>query len=65
MVSSRTFLSPFLIFEVVSDDDESYPLRMLLEVIAVAQAGQYLTSLTRQGQFFVVAVYLRANLIAE
>jgi hypothetical protein len=35
---------------------------MLLEAIAVARAGQYLA---RQGQFFVVAVYLRANLIAE
>jgi hypothetical protein len=60
MVSSPTFLCPFLIFEMVSDDDESYPLRMLLGAIAVAQAGQYLT---RQGQFFVVAVDLRANLI--
>jgi hypothetical protein len=54
------FFARFLIFEMVSDDDESYPLRMLLEAIAVAQAGQYLT---RQGQFFVVAVDLRANLI--
>jgi hypothetical protein len=54
MVSSRTFLCPFLIFEVVSDDGESYPLCMLLEAFAVAQAGQYVT---RQGQFFVVAVY--------
>jgi hypothetical protein len=43
MVSSRTFLSPFLIFEIVSDDDESYPLCMLLEAIAIAQAGQYMT----------------------
>jgi len=62
MVSSRSFLCPFLISEVVSDGDESDRFRMLLEAIAVARAGQYLT---RQGQFFVVAVYLRANLIAE
>jgi len=56
MISSRTFLFPFLIFEVVSDDDESYTLRMLLEAVAVARPGQYLT---RQGQCFVVAEYLR------
>ena len=62
MISSRTFLSPFLIFEVVSDDDESYTLRMLLEAVAVAQTGQYLTC---QGQFFVVAVYLCAISIAK
>jgi len=62
MVSSRTFLSPFLIFEVVSEDDESYPLCMLLEAIAVAQPGQYLT---HQGQCFVVADYLRENSIAK
>jgi len=47
---------------VVSDDDESYTLRMLLEAIAVAQSGQYLT---RRGQCFVVADYLRANSIAK
>jgi len=35
---------------------------MPLEVIAVAGAWQYLT---RQGKFFAVAVYLRANLTAE
>jgi len=46
MISLRTFLSPFIIFEVASDDDESYPLRMLLGAIAVAQTGHYLT---RQG----------------
>jgi hypothetical protein len=62
MVSSRSFLCSFLISEVVSDDDESDRFHMLLEAIVVAQAGQHLT---RQGQFFVVAVDLQANLIAE
>jgi len=62
MISSRTFLSPFLIFEVVSDADESHQLRMLLEAIAVAKQGQYLT---RQGQLFVVADDLRENSIAK
>jgi len=62
MISSRTFLCLFLVFEVVSDDDESCTLRMLLEAIAVAQTGQYLT---RQGQFFVVADDLQANSIAK
>jgi len=42
MGSSCTFLRPSIIFEVVSDDGESYPLRVLLEAI-VAQAGKYLT----------------------
>jgi len=35
---------------------------MPLEAIAVVRAWQYLT---RQGQFFVMVVYLRANLTAE
>jgi len=62
MVSPRSFLCTFLISEVVSDGYESDRFRMLLEAIAVARAGQYST---RQGQFFVVAVYLWANLIVE
>jgi len=62
MVLSRSFLCPFLISEVVSDDDESGRFRMLLEAIVVSRAGQYLT---RQGQFFVVAVYFREDLTAE
>jgi len=36
---------------------------MLLQAIAVARAGQYL--IQAGSQFFVVAIYLRANLIAE
>ena len=62
MVSSRSFLRQFLISEAILDGDESDRFHMLLEAIAVARAGQYLT---RQGQFFVMAVYLRENLIAE
>ncbi|OJA12194.1 hypothetical protein AZE42_03936 [Rhizopogon vesiculosus] len=65
MVSLRSFLCPLLISEVVSQNDEADRYRMLLQAIAVARAGQYLIRQGAQIQFFVVAIYLKANLIAE
>ncbi|OJA13562.1 hypothetical protein AZE42_13275 [Rhizopogon vesiculosus] len=65
MVSSRLFLCPFLISEIVSQDDEADRYRMLLQAIAVARAGQYLIRHGSPMRFFVVAIYLRANLTAE
>ncbi|OAX31265.1 hypothetical protein K503DRAFT_787947 [Rhizopogon vinicolor AM-OR11-026] len=63
MVSSRLFLCPLLISEVVSQGNEQDRYRILLQATAVARAGQYL--IQAGSQFFVVAIYLRANLIAE
>jgi hypothetical protein len=65
MVSLRSFLCPLLISAVVSQNDEADRYRMLLQAIAVARAGQYLIRQGAQIQFFVVAIYLKANLIAE
>jgi hypothetical protein len=64
-VSSRSFLFPFLISEVISQRNEQDRYRMLLQAIAVARAGQYLMEAGAPMRFFVVAVYLRADLTAE
>jgi hypothetical protein len=63
MVTSTSSLCPLLISEVVSQKNESDRFRMLIQAIAVARAGQYLMKAGEE--FFVVAIYLRANLIAE
>ena len=63
MVASTSFLCPFIISEVVSNEKETDRHRMLLQAIATARAGQYLMKAGEQ--FFVVAIYLPANLIAE
>jgi hypothetical protein len=65
MVSSRSFLFPFLISEVISQRNEQDRYCMLLQAIAVARAGQYLMEADAPMRFFVVAVYLRADLTAE
>lgn len=65
MVSSRSFLCPFLISEVVSQKDEQDRCRMLVQAIAAARAGRYLIREGAEIQFFVVAIYLRANLTVE
>jgi hypothetical protein len=63
MVTSTSSLCPFIISDVVSQKNESGRYRMLIQAIAVARAGQYLM---RAGEeFFVVGIYLRANMIAE
>ncbi|OAX31342.1 hypothetical protein K503DRAFT_95642 [Rhizopogon vinicolor AM-OR11-026] len=65
IVSSRLFLCPSLISEIVSQDDEADRYRMLLQAIPIARAGQYLIRYGSPMLFFVVAVYLRANLTTE
>ena len=64
MVSSPSFLSPFLISEVAKENAEDRS-RMLLQAIAAARAGQCLMEDGAPIQFFVVAIYLCANLTAE
>ena len=63
MVTSISFLCPFIISEVISNEQETDRHRMLLQAIATAQAGQYLMKTGER--FFVVAIYLTANLTAE
>jgi hypothetical protein len=63
MVTSTSSHCPLLISEVVSEENESDRFRMLIQAIAVARAGQYL--MKPGEEFFVVGIYLRANLIAE
>ncbi|KAG1734454.1 uncharacterized protein EDB91DRAFT_1250976 [Suillus paluster] len=65
MVLSPKFLCPFLISEVVSQEKEEDQYRMLLQAITVARAGQYLIRKGAPVHFFVVAIYLRANLTVE
>ncbi|KAG1728288.1 uncharacterized protein EDB91DRAFT_1228495 [Suillus paluster] len=65
MVSLPKFLCPFLISEVVSQEKEEDRYRMLLQAIAVARAGQYLIREGAPVHFFVVAIYLRADLTVE
>ncbi|KAG1784539.1 uncharacterized protein HD556DRAFT_1427453 [Suillus plorans] len=63
MVSSTSFLCPFMICEVVSQKNESDRLRMLIQGIALARVGQCF--MPDGEKFFLVAIYLRANLTAE
>lgn len=63
MVSSISFLCPFMICEVLSQKSESDRFSMLIQGIALARVGQCFMSSGEK--FFVVAIYLRGNLIAE
>ncbi|KAG1794435.1 uncharacterized protein HD556DRAFT_1370351 [Suillus plorans] len=63
MVSSTSFLCPFMICQVVSQRSESDRFRMLVQGIALARVGQCF--MPSGEKFFVVAIYLRENLTAE
>ncbi|KAG2123457.1 hypothetical protein DEU56DRAFT_893632 [Suillus clintonianus] len=65
MVSSPLFGFPFPVCEVVSQKKEEDRCRMLLQAITIVRAGQYLMADGAPKPFFVVAIYLRANLTAE
>jgi hypothetical protein len=64
MVSSPLFYFLFLVCEVISQKNEEDRYRMLLQAITVAQAGQFLMDSATK-PFFVVTIYLCANLTAE
>ncbi|OAX42754.1 hypothetical protein K503DRAFT_766458 [Rhizopogon vinicolor AM-OR11-026] len=51
--------------EVPSDESDLGRSRMLLHAIAVARAGQYLMKVGALMQFFVVGIYLHADLTVE
>lgn len=63
-VISKAFLCPFIIAEIVSQPQEEDRYRMLVEGIAAVRAGQYLSK-SPAHRFFVVAIYLTADLHAE
>ncbi|KAG1766756.1 kinase-like domain-containing protein [Suillus placidus] len=65
MVSSPLFYFPFLVCEVISQKKEEDRYRMLLQAITAARAGQFLMVDGAPKPFFVVAIYLCANLTAE
>lgn len=63
-VISKAFLCPFIIAEIVSQPQQKDRYRMLVEGIAAVRAGRYLSK-SDAPRFFVVAIYLTANLHAE
>ncbi|KAG2134466.1 hypothetical protein DEU56DRAFT_809215, partial [Suillus clintonianus] len=65
IVSSPLSCFPFLFCEIISQKEEEDRYRMLLQAITVARAGQFLMGDGAPKPFFVVAIYLRANLTAE
>jgi len=65
MVFSPKFEIPFVISEVVSDKGEADRCRMLVEAIALARAGQFLLQSGSKKRFFVVAIYVDADMVAS
>ena len=65
MVISPRFHIPFIISEVISNKTESDRWRMLVEAIPLARAGQFLLKPTSKKTFFVVAIYVTADLVAS
>ncbi|KAN0081581.1 hypothetical protein V8E55_009205, partial [Tylopilus felleus] len=65
MVISPQFRIPFIISEVISNKTQNDRWRMLVEAIPLARAGQFLLKPTSKKTFFVVAIYVTANLVAS
>ncbi|KAN0081577.1 hypothetical protein V8E55_009201 [Tylopilus felleus] len=65
MVISPQFRIPFIISEVISNKTQNDRWRMLVEAIPLARAGQFLLKPTSKKTFFVVAIYVTADLIAS
>ena len=64
MVLSPEYKIPFIISEVISDKTEKGRFRMLVEEIALARAGHFLLQSTSRRRFFVVAIYVNAEIVA-
>ncbi|KIK75411.1 hypothetical protein PAXRUDRAFT_492516 [Paxillus rubicundulus Ve08.2h10] len=62
---SPSFLCPFVLCEVISDPTEADRWCMLVEAIAAVRAGYHITKSGSVNRFFIVAIYIRANLTAE
>lgn len=65
MVFSRQFQLPFVICEVISDKYEMDRNRMLVQATALARVGQFFLRSDSQQTFFLVAIYLDANMVAS
>ncbi|KAH0834610.1 hypothetical protein J3R83DRAFT_10065, partial [Lanmaoa asiatica] len=65
MVISLQFLIPFVICEVISDGRQSDRSRMLVQATALVRTGQFLLRSTSRKKFFVVAIYVDANMVAS
>ena len=63
MVFSPRFDIPFVICEVVSDKPESDRSRMAVQAIALARTGQFLLRSSSKRNFFVVALYVDADMV--
>ena len=64
MVISPQYKIPFIISEVISVKREKTRSRMLVEAIALARVGHFLLKPTPKKKFFVVAIYVNANMVA-
>ena len=65
MVISPQFQIPFVICEVISDRLERDRSRMLVQAVALARTGQFLLRPNSTKKFFVVAIYVDANMVAS
>ncbi|KAF8554805.1 hypothetical protein OG21DRAFT_1017232 [Imleria badia] len=65
MVVSPHHGIPFIISEVISDVNESDRRRVLVEAIALARTGQFLLKSSSKKRFFVVALYVDANMVVS
>ncbi|KAG6380507.1 hypothetical protein JVT61DRAFT_8667 [Boletus reticuloceps] len=63
MVVSSQCGIPFVICEVISDKRESDRSRMLVQAIALARTGQHLLRSSSKKTFFVVALYVDADMV--
>ena len=54
-----------IISEVISDKTEKDRFRMLVEAIALARVGHFLLQSTSKKMFFVVAIYVNAEMVAS
>ncbi|KAF8452259.1 hypothetical protein L210DRAFT_3517879 [Boletus edulis BED1] len=64
VVSSRLEI-PFLICEVISHKYEHDRSRLLIQATVLARTGQLLLQPTSMKKFFVVAIYVDANMVAS
>lgn len=65
MVASPLFSIPFVISQMISENEENDRAQMLVNAIALARVGQFLLKSTSEKRFFVVAIYLDASLVAS
>ncbi|KAH0825996.1 hypothetical protein J3R83DRAFT_7465, partial [Lanmaoa asiatica] len=65
MIISSQFQIPFVICEVISDKHERDRSRMLVQAVALARTGQFLLRPASTKKFFVVAIYVDADMVVS